>query len=360
MPSNLSKYLKTPSSNSSSASTIAARPSIYKHDIAYLIKPFSIRIDLQDVDKSSSQFNIAIALSDIKADLDTAKIIRLLKIGNMLITNFTEGAAEAKLSALSLSDSATQEIMQHSRDVLQSMENINELDDVEVLSSSSLAQDIITGTDSTSSSTERGVVDIITGLKVYPSTVLTHVDIHLQSISLVLHVTSTHKLTLVADALHIGVDQRLHDMKLEFLLHSLSLEDSQRHVQQRYLLWTHVENSLLQQSSSVLDKDADTDINSKSSQLQSQCRARSRSKSPIKTVPSTTTLTSAVAVEPSVPLVCLVYKQMANKQSPYYRGHAQEISFNFAQLFLSLDEVRTYTVYILSYMIMPYLCLICL
>ena len=54
------------------------------NDSLYLVKPFNVAVLIQNTDKSNADMNIAITVTPITAELDAQKMIRILRMTNLM------------------------------------------------------------------------------------------------------------------------------------------------------------------------------------------------------------------------------------------------------------------------------------
>ena len=212
MPPNLDKFAVKASHATETESATVAQKARYQPmmSISYLIKPFSISLAMQTIETGLAEFTMAISVTDVQAEFDANKIIKLIRIFNNMTLSFAAANEEARLNVLSVSDATANEIVKLSRGEVDKMTNL------------SIQEDL----------------DILKGVKQSPTIVLLGIMITIPSISITLRVGNNHFIRLVGSAIQATIQQRVYDMHVAFQLRSLSLEDSLRCKNQNYLIWT--------------------------------------------------------------------------------------------------------------------------
>ena len=210
MPNDLTKFSSQGHTNHTK--TTATLP--HQIPILYLIKPFTLNISLQNVDKTLAEFTMVVSLTDIRAELDASKLIRIMKIINLLIASFAGAAEEARLHVLSMGGAYS-------------------MDHILRLSGDASWGDQASGEESQPLG---GDIDILTGSSRLPTVALMGIMVTLPSVSIALQVTPVHKIALVVSYVEVIVQQRPYDTQIDFKLRSVTIQDSLRATSQRFIV----------------------------------------------------------------------------------------------------------------------------
>lgn len=177
----------------------------------YLLKPFQIRVDVQNVHKEEADMTINIRINPfVQADLDAMKIARLMRVMFVVLATISNdndkqsGAAGQSAAKVSGIDNAPN--LQHKRRAA-----------MVVKSAPIPTKD--------ESSTR-------TALKL---------EVSLSKIILSLAIDESHSAALTFETLSAVVTQRQHDTEVSFLLNALVLEDSMRPKLFAAVLWAHAD-----------------------------------------------------------------------------------------------------------------------
>lgn len=216
MPPNLDKFV-VKTGHEIETMTVTQKSRYQPMSISYLIKPFSISLAMQTIETGLAEFTMAISVTDVQAEFDANKIIKLIRIFNTMTLSFAAANEEARLNVLSVSDATTDAIVKWSRGEVDQATNL------------SIQEDL----------------DILKGVKQSPTIVMLGIMITIPSISITLRVGNNHFIRLVGSTIQATIQQRVYDMHVAFQLCSISLEDSLRCKNQTFLIWTEKDNEAI-------------------------------------------------------------------------------------------------------------------
>jgi molybdopterin-binding protein len=172
----------------------------------YLVNPFNINFVMQTEDKSRADMTMALDVTEISAELDASKIVRILRIVNIITRTITAMFTEEGNDYLTPDQLYTKH---------------NEWGQVVVDNTK-----IITSSDQPSRPKKR------------PTDVLVDIVLKSPRISAALQITDYHHVVLSVTSLVTTVVQRPHDVVLGFTVTSINLDDSLRSDSQRSVLGT--------------------------------------------------------------------------------------------------------------------------
>eukprot|EP01038_Epipyxis_sp_PR26KG_P007511 gene7511-10233_t len=200
----------------------------FKNNSSYLIKPFGISMQVQNIKKTFGEMTVNIKIEpEVRGEIDSIKLSRLLSILNVASSAFSRTPIPRNRSNRGLNDIALIEAFQNSSQTYDSASTTPVTPFKQNLSKSM----------ENSSHTDHAVHDeeIIN-----PENRNIHIEVSLPvcAVNLTYNVANDYQLQLEIHDMFTTVIMRPYDRQLLFNLGSISIKDSCRNAQQEYLVWT--------------------------------------------------------------------------------------------------------------------------